>query len=739
MSIPELKLNITPLKVNDEYREFTNARNLSTPISPTKLPPNSVPASPLVALHQSLSTSNGAYPDTSRALAQEKANSGVSGTDQSSSVTITDADDEFESNSSAESQQQTDANELRRLRKQLRSANDKNNEKDAEKIQRQIDTLTKRSDSPKSNIKSKKITPSLNENIDGRDPAPFDNKRNSSLLSPEKLKNLVETVDRNKINKIDGLIQRLKNNADQLEEKLKKLKNKDVLVGGDDYLDQIRSIENTLRKTRQRIDRLKDKSEHIERRVLPGAKTHNEIMEECKKILEDCKSDKTRALDKKYDEMVKELTEQNEQSNYTRAKIGVAGASAFSASFFIGNTWSRAVDMSPYIPPFISGTLHVITATPVAKAIMPSSWTSPALSALNNNFKLRGDSWGDYWRQKLKGDSQGRQYHHRENTKLTGKITIEERLGEEPSFTKLLAARYKDEEASYYFYTLNYIFKAIGAGFVSSALGATTLSYRITEAVLHGICGAFSGAEYLLFQQFSRSRRKEKEEEENKPKEEKKVLTEAKNIPTLTRKIFAAKADALRSLQKDVEDTIKKYDSNPDHDASDPIHRLLIKASSKVNEDLRIATRQASMFGLLKHEFMTQFAHGNRLDTIAEILGRILSLMPSAAVNQLTTAWRKSSDPWLVFAAHTLSAIVLIAPPGFTCRPLYVGMIRACLQAMCNIYENKTTPENKTATVDDHDDDSSVGSVNSDDDWLDEYFDTRWHGNPTERDENAGL
>ena len=245
MSIPELQLNITPLKVNDEYREFTNARNLSTPISPTKLPPNSVPASTLVALHQSLSTSNGAYPDTSRAraLAQEKANSEVGGTDQSSSVTITDADDEFESNSSAESQQQADADELRRLRKQLKSANDKNNEKDAEKIQRQIDTLTKRSDSPKSNIKNKKITPSLNENIDGRDPASFVNKRNSSLLSPEKLKNLVETVDRKKINKIDELIQQLKNNANQLEKKLNKLENEDVLVGGDDYLDQIESIE----------------------------------------------------------------------------------------------------------------------------------------------------------------------------------------------------------------------------------------------------------------------------------------------------------------------------------------------------------------------------------------------------------------------------------------------------------------------------------------------------------------
>jgi hypothetical protein len=198
------------------------------------------------------------------------------------------------------------------------------------------------------------------------------------------------------------LTHQLKNKADQLEEKLKELKNIDVLVGGDDYLDQIKSLEKTLRKTRQRIDQLKDKSEHIERSVVPEAKSQNEIMKLCTKLLNDCKSEKTHALDKKYDDMVKELIEQNEKSNFTRAKIAAAGASGFGVSFLFGNTLSRVFDMSPYIPPFISGFLHVVTATPVAKSIMPSNWTSPALSELNNNFKLRGDSWGDSWRGQTK-------------------------------------------------------------------------------------------------------------------------------------------------------------------------------------------------------------------------------------------------------------------------------------------------------------------------------------------------
>ena len=657
MSMPALNYPITPIKLIDQPNEATQPNGSLKNNSSH----NSVTESPLTVLHQSLSTSNGAYPDTQRPRAQRITDSKFNDVDQSSSSVINEIDDESES------------------------------------------------------------TSAKNENIDGAESTPLKNKKNSSLLSPEKLKYLVETVDRNKINKIDGLIQGLKNKADQLEEKIKKLneivEDSEDVVGKDDYPGQINSLRETLRKTRKRIDQLKDKSEHIERSVVPDAKSQNEIMKFCTELLNSCKSEKTRALDKKYDDMVKELIEQNEQSNYTRAQIAVAGASGFGVSFLIGNTLPRAIVMSPYIPPFISGFLHVVTATPVAKSIMPSNWTSPALSALTNNFKLRGDSWGDWWR----GQTKAKKYLSKD-TEHKGKISIEQKLKEERGFGGLFGARYKDEEASYYFYTLNYCFKAIGAALISGSLGTASLAYKITEGVLHGFCGAMSGAEYLMFQQFARSNREG-----------------SKNTPTLTRKIFAAKAEALRSLQADVEKTIENYDSDPAHDASDPIHRLLIKASTKVGEDLRIATRQASMLGLLKHEFITQFAHGNRLDTIAEILGRILSLMPTAAVNDLTAEWRKSSDPMLVFAAHTLSAIVLIAPPGFTFRPLYVGMIRACLQAMCNIYENKTAPEDKTAPVDDEDDDSLVGSVDSNDDWLDEYFDTGWHGNPTARDENAGL
>jgi hypothetical protein len=136
-----------------------------------------VSASTLVELHQSLSTSNGAYPDTYRSRSQgmvnrefndaEQSTSSIINEidgeskstsskesnqlekstyeEQSTSVIITDVDDESESTSAKESFLQSSLDKLRLLKKQLRIANKKNNEKEAEKIQRQINALTKKS------------------------------------------------------------------------------------------------------------------------------------------------------------------------------------------------------------------------------------------------------------------------------------------------------------------------------------------------------------------------------------------------------------------------------------------------------------------------------------------------------------------------------------------------------------------------------------------------------------------
>jgi hypothetical protein len=328
-------------------------------------------------------------------------------------------------------------------------------------------------------------------------------------------------------------------------------------------------------------------------------------------------------------------------------------------------------------------------------------WTSPVLAELNNNFKLRGASWSDQWH----GQTSEKKYFSKDPNH-PGKISIDQRMDEERAFTELLGSRYKDEEASYFFYTLNYFFKAVGAAMVSKVFSTGTTTYKLIEASLHTVCGTLSGAKYLMSQQVTRSER-----------------TESRNIVTPTREMFAVKVEELQSLQHDVEEKIKECENNPNHDPRDLTHRLLLKALQQVNNELKIATLQASWLGLLRHEISANFAHGSRLDTIAEILGRSLALMPVSIINQLTEDWRNSSDQWLVFLGHAIPAAVLMLPPGFTARPLYVGAIRAALQTMCSIYENKIAPAGiHHCTPEDKD-----------------YFNTNWQGNPVKKDEQMPL
>ena len=84
MSMPALNYPITPIKLIDQPNEATQPNGSLKNNSSH----NSVTESPLTVLHQSLSTSNGAYPDTQRPRAQRITDSKFNDVDQSSSSVI---------------------------------------------------------------------------------------------------------------------------------------------------------------------------------------------------------------------------------------------------------------------------------------------------------------------------------------------------------------------------------------------------------------------------------------------------------------------------------------------------------------------------------------------------------------------------------------------------------------------------------------------------------------------------
>lgn len=579
-----------------------------------------------------------------------------------------------------------------------------------------------------------------------------ENARNSTLIMPEDLKLRLSLQARKTVDKIDFGIEKAAIEGDQmglLVASIKAQLNR-MREDGHSTASEIAEKEKMLveHKKKQRkffikVGKLIEARDKLEEKELPEIPrpTQKEKDEAYKVLLESVKSIQTRGLEKIHTDMLAELERTTGASLFsTSAYTLLAGASAFSVSFLIANTLSRFVPR-PLIAiswvgaPSVAGTLHVITATPMAKQVMQRAWTSNAMGELNNHFKLRGSALRDWWR----GESNEPKYASKDTTK-TDKISITERLKEEKPFSSLFYDRYMTEELGYYSYSMNYTFKAIAAAGISHFLAGGSWASKGAEAAMHGLLGAFSGAEYLLAQQEQRSKH-----------------PNAKQSALPTRECFAAEAAALQSLRDDLQAKITAYRNQLNKDPKDKTESNLNKALRKTDKALIAATLRSGVLGTLRYEFWAQFSPEAIRDTLSEVLGRILSLVPTALVSELTKSWRASPDPLLMFLGHALPAVVLIAPPGFTARPFYSGVIRALLKAFETDTENKTVVTRAPDLKSIGEDDSEVETISSSASQrsskenasesvivdqpseADDSDEEKWEGNPTERDLHQGL
>jgi hypothetical protein len=573
-----------------------------------------------------------------------------------------------------------------------------------------------------------------------------ENLRNSTLIMPEDMKKRLSQEGLKLVEKLDSEIADAADEADimairaaKLEAQLKRMRNNSASNKEDLRTKEkaLKEIHAKQRKYYLAAAKLIEAREKLEKKELPQDTplSPKEIEEAYKALLDGVKSDITRALEKVHTDLLADLERTTNASHFsTIGYQALAGAAAFSVSFFISNTAFRFVP-APLVwiawigAPVVAGTLHVITATPMAKQVMTRAWTSNALAELNNNFKLRGSSWGDWWR----GESNVPKYVSKDPAKAE-KITIAERLKEEKPFLSLLGERYRTEEAAYFAYTMNYLFKAVAASSISYYLAGGSWAAKGVEAAMHGMLGAFSGAEYLMLQQEGRSKH-----------------PNAKQAAVPTRECYAAEAAALDSLRTDLQNKLTVCRNQKDKDPNDKTERNLAKALRKTEKALIVATLRSGKAGTFRYEWGAQFSQAAWRDTLSESLGRILSLLPTDVVGEFTRPWRASPDPLLMFLGHALPAVALIAPPGFTARPVYSGAIRGLLQAFDNGREKKTVVTRPPALQFKETEDSSVGSIDSSasrrssdediesvvvgtEDGSDDESDDAWEGNPTDRD-----
>ncbi len=503
------------------------------------------------------------------------------------------------------------------------------------------------------------------------------------LRMPEDQRQRFSTKDAKKIADLEKEIDRLAAQADTAFQGFARLQNaiaRDIRNGD--------VPEKTMEAKERRRDKFKEESlqcsvklaalieewESYAELVDPETpKSPKQRAEERKALIEKFKSDETRKLEKLHAEKLAELHARVE--NDPGSSIGwdaLAGILGFSVSFLIGNTVGRMFPGAAWVGAGLSAPFHVIFATPVVKNLMARTWSADSLAEFNNYFKLLGNRWGDARR----GETEVRKYDSRDPTQ-TNKLTIDQRMAENKSFAELLNNRYRDEEAGYWSYTFNYTIKAAMMAYMSQWMSQDKIEVKVTEAAWHGIMGMVSGAEYVMFQQHARS-----------------TQPGAKMTVVPTREIFAAQADSLKSLFEDLTNAVRQDPEKPDTHLDPATLRTLRKESARIAKEMLAAERKSRVAGIAGYELVEQFRGDAKWDTLSEVLGRFITLIPTSAVIHLTTQLRKSPDPLMMFLGHFIPAVALIQPlplpiPGFTGRPYVCGIIRAGLQMFVS---GRTTP-----------------------------------------------
>lgn len=518
--------------------------------------------------------------------------------------------------------------------------------------------------------------------------------KNSALFSRSDLDIFFTKEAKKTLGTMNEKIQAIAESLDTLLAQRSQIKKKNA---GPESDVQVLKIEQKITKQVLKLARLINRVTLIEELASPNhellsAKKKKEKYDE---IVQKYQSDKTANLNSAYQQKKAEYEHSVLKSRGTNIMSLLVGAITNFSTFFWGNSLARVLATrlpaaASYIGGAVSGFLHVVLGGPVLKAVSTSSWNAPALVEFNTYWKVAGSLWGDRLRAKLGAlgvdrwvDENHKKKYLSADIKKSGYIDIEQRWQETRGLWPLFVARYKTEEAAYYSYAMNFTFKAAMAGGMARLMATKSDASKVIEWILHSVMGWFSGAQTVAGIQTARSR---------VPGAEEGVLP--------SREVHAAHAVMLQSLLTDLQTAYQnlRTQSSPTPDAR--AERELLKAIRRTQKQLNEANTKSKFGGTFWYELSAQFKTVDALaDATAEILGRALSVMPSAALSNYFASWRVSGNPWLTFAGHALPALLLIAPPGWTARPIYAGFFRALFQIVINESSPKVNTASSAATT----------------------------------------
>ena len=435
-------------------------------------------------------------------------------------------------------------------------------------------------------------------------------------------------------------------------------------------------------------------------------------------------SEETKKLEENYKKMLKEYTDKvnnDPAAEVNAAKCNLkAGAAAFGTSFFLTNTASRLLGLVPGVPPWVStvfspiiaGSLHTVVATPTAKQFMLRTWRSPVLAEMNNHFRLMGAYWHDKRQNKLHEKKYTSKDPNNQNL-----LTIEARLAEERNFSSIFSDRYHSEENPYFSYAGFYSLKGVLQTLAFHSIHPSTEAAIGIDTITHAVAGFISGAIYLEVQQSRRSQRPGNTVDVNP-----------------TSEIYQAQTEWLTSRRNDLKKMIAEIEAVDKNDLR--LRELSIKLH-KTEVALLTAAAKSGKFTAWLHDFKAQFKPEVLVDTLCDMVGRIVSLYPTAVVNHFCSGLRASANPFLAMIGYIIPAMLLIAIPGFQARGVYGGIIRACIQSMVGVGSAASKTEHHHSAPDEEDM-SEIITLNDSDyetDSDEEDDKDTWTGRPLKHDE----
>jgi hypothetical protein len=361
----------------------------------------------------------------------------------------------------------------------------------------------------------------------------------------------------------------------------------------------------------------------------------------------------------------------------------LAGAVGYLAAFGIGNLAAKLTPaVGPLMLPILAAPLHTLLAGPLSGMIRSTTWVNPATKEQIMHQRARARAQGDTHRKAVGLESKIKFTWHGEH------LTAEEIMQKDPNFNNWYSKIITDDDPFYSFlctYLLrNFIIEILRPPLdqpdFSSAPTApnyhpqeffsthTALGFA-ADLGLQTLAGTLAGAMTMIINQAIRAHIKDFHSFE---------------VVTKTRAVWNLERIYLTSCKADFEAAVENEDDSE-------LKNLLEKECHKISLQLDKAEKKSSFLSSYLYEVNLLWQEkkrgiagdpdqpGTRLDTIFDITGKFISLLPVAITSYLVSTYAPIRAPnrteaWFQMYGRALAPPIALM--GFLLRTEISGYVR---------------------------------------------------------------